>query len=337
MPNLPTFPKAGHLLLIALLVLGGCGKQKSPEAGQGNSTTAVLPDDWQTGQIFSDRIRKGWYGPEMLVIGAGQFTLGALKKDKNAPANEKPPHAVVLSAPFAISRAEITVAEFELFVKNSAYKTVAEIRGNSKVYDLASGRMIDGIGVDWRHDHLGKPSKAENPVVHVAFADALAYTAWLSKRTGKSYRLPTEAEWEYVYRSGIESVYPWGDKIKRVEKGNLSAERDTFPNGRTLRNAIAGYGDGYWALAPVRRYSSEGFGTFDMLGNVSEWVEDCWHENYRRAPANGEAWVNPGCKERVVRGSSWLSAVDQSRISFRMPVTDDETSALIGFRVVRQR
>jgi formylglycine-generating enzyme required for sulfatase activity len=90
-------------------------------------------------------------------------------------------------------------------------------------------------------------------------------------------------------------------------------------------------------VAPVRQYSAEAFGTFDMLGNVSEWVEDCWHENYRRAPADGQAWVNPGCRQRVVRGSAWLSALDQSRSSFRMPYDADSRNARLGFRVVRER
>ena len=197
--------------------------------------------------------------------------------------------------------------------------------------------MVTGAGVDWRHDHLGKPARADNPVLHVTHADATAYAAWLSQRSGETYRLPSEAEWEYVLRAGSDSVYPWGNKPKQVEKGNLGGERDVFPNGRTLRNAVPGYGDGYWGLAPVRRYSSEGFGSFDMLGNVAEWVEDCWHENYRRAPASGEAWVNPGCRQRVVRGSAWLDSVEFSRSSFRMPVDAGESSARVGFRVVRVR
>lgn len=337
MPKSPLSSKAWLIALLLSPVLHGCGKDKDPVAAKSGLAAGVLPDDWQTGQIFADRIEKGRYGPEMQVIGAGEFTLGAHKKDKSAPASEKPPHKVAIADPFAISRAEITVAEFALFRTMSGYKPLAEATGSSRVYDLASGRMIDGKGVDWRHDHLGKPSRPDNPVVHVAFDDAKAYTHWLSKQTGKPYRLPTEAEWEYVLRAGTDTVYPWGGKAKQVEKGNLSAAGDVAPNGRTARNAIEGYSDGYWALAPVRRYASEGFGTFDMIGNVSEWVEDCWHENYRRAPASGEAWVNPGCRQRVLRGSSWLAALGQSRSSFRAPADADDTNPLVGFRVVRDR
>ena len=128
---------------------------KDPVATKSGLAAGMLPDDWQTGQIFADRITKGRYGPEMQVIGAGVFTLGAHKKDKSAPGSEKPPHKVAIADPFAISRAEITVAEFALFRKMSGYKSLAETTGSSRVYDLASGRMIEGKGVDWRHDHLG--------------------------------------------------------------------------------------------------------------------------------------------------------------------------------------
>lgn len=330
-------PKAGFIVLATLLAVSACRDSAGPQGAAIGIGAVQRPDAWQTGQIFNDRIGKGLYGPEMVVIGAGEFMLGAHKRDKQAQASEKPAHAVRFADAFAISRTEISVADFARFVRMSGYRSVAEKRGNSKVYDLASGRMVAGAGVDWRHDHLGKPARADNPVVHVAHDDAVAYTAWLSERSGKVYRLPSEAEWEYVLRAGADTVFPWGNKAKQVDKGNLGGERDVFPNGRSLRNAVPGYGDGHWGLAPVRRYSSEGYGSFDMLGNVAEWVEDCWHENYRRAPASGEAWVNPGCRQRVVRGSSWLDSVAQSRASFRMPADADDSSALLGFRVVRGR
>lgn len=290
----------------------------------------------QPGRIFSDRIARGGYGPELIVIPAGRFELGAVGKDRKAPAAEKPAHTVALQRPFALTRAEITVDEFGAFIAASAYRSRAEQAGSSEIFDLASGRLIRAEGVDWRFDHIGKPARGDYPVVHVAYADATAYAAWLSRRTGRHYRLPSEAEWEYALRAGTDSVFPWGNKPKDLEKGNLTGNGDRFPNGRNWRNAISGYSDGYWALAPVRRYSSEDWGTFDMLGNVSEWVEDCWHENYRRAPANGEAWVNDGCTHRVIRGSAWLSSIDQSRSSFRMPMAAERTNARLGFRLVRE-
>ncbi|MFN5703799.1 MAG: formylglycine-generating enzyme family protein [Gammaproteobacteria bacterium] len=332
-PRLPASMKC-LIPLGIVLVLTACG-EKNPVA------TAPIAAKYgaegkQPGQIFADRLAKGQYGPELIVIPSGRFMLGATGKDRKAPATEKPAHPVVFQRTFALTRTEITVDDFAEFIGSSGYKTQADKAGSSEIFDLASGRLIRAPGVNWRLDHIGKPARGDYPVVHVAFADAEAYAAWLSRRSGHHYRLPSEAEWEYVLRAGTETLFPWGDKPKQLGKGNLTGSGDLFPNGRNWRNAIQGYSDGYWALAPVRRYSSEGWGTFDMLGNVSEWVADCWHENYRRAPANGEAWVNAGCSDRVIRGSAWLSSIDQSRGSFRMRMAGDRTNPRLGFRLVRE-
>ena len=317
-----------------VLVCAACGERNSaPVAAIAVKTGA---EGKQSGQIFSDRLAGGQYGPELIVIPSGRFMLGAVGKDRKAPASEKPAHAVAFQRAFAMTRTEITVDAFAVFIASSAYQTQADRAGGSEIFDLASGRLIRASGVNWRLDHVGKPARGDYPVLHVAFADAEAYAQWLSRRSGHRYRLPSEAEWEYVLRAGTETVYPWGEKPKQLEKGNLTGSGDLFPNGRNWRNAISGYSDGYWALAPVRRYSSEAWGTFDMLGNVSEWVGDCWHENYRRAPANGEAWVNAGCSQRVIRGSAWLSSIDQSRGSFRMGMDAERTNARLGFRLVRE-
>lgn len=332
-PRLPASMKC-LIPLGIVLACAACGEKNSaPVAAIAAKTGA---EGKQSGQIFSDRLARGQYGPELIVIPSGRFMLGAVGKDRKAPASEKPAHAVAFQRAFAMTRTEITVDAFAVFIASSAYQTQADRAGGSEIFDLASGRLIRASGVNWRLDHVGKPARGDYPVLHVAFADAEAYAQWLSRRSGHRYRLPSEAEWEYVLRAGTETVYPWGEKPKQLEKGNLTGSGDLFPNGRNWRNAISGYSDGYWALAPVRRYSSEAWGTFDMLGNVSEWVGDCWHENYRRAPANGEAWVNAGCSQRVIRGSAWLSSIDQSRGSFRMGMDAERTNARLGFRLVRE-
>lgn len=328
-------PFTAPILLLALSLLAGCGPRGATDAPPA-AVSAASAEDLVPGRIFADRLAPGLYGPDLVVIPAGSFRLGALKGDRQAAESEKPAHEVRFAKPFALARTETTVAQFAAFVRASGYATRAEKRGYSEVFDLASGRLVRGMGVDWRHDALGRPARPDQPVIHVAHADANAYARWLSQRSGRRYRLPSEAEWEYVLRAGDERIYPWGDKSARPRKGNLAGGRDRFPNGRNWRNAIARYADGHWALAPVRSYASEPYGTFDMLGNVSEWVEDCWHENYRRAPADGGAWVNPGCRQRVLRGSAWLSSIDQSRGSFRMPLDAERSNPRLGFRVVRE-
>ena len=117
---------------------------------------------------------------------------------------------------------------------------------------------------------------------------------------------------------------------------NLTGARDVSPQGRHWSNAFAGYGDGWWGPAPVGSFAPNAYGLHDMAGNVSEWVADCWHDGYRRAPDDGDAWVNPGCRVRTMRGGAWASSPDQTRSAWRAPARVDTTNARLGFRVARE-
>ena len=165
--------------------------------------------------------------------------------------------------------------------------------------------------------------------------DAKAYAAWLQAQTGKPYRLPTESEFEYAIRAGSESRYPWGEGGPGRRQGNLTGENDRSASKREWVNAFTGYGDGYWGPAPAGSFKENAFGLQDTEGNVSEWVEDCWHDSYKRAPDDGSAWINPGCSKRVARGASWASAPDQARSAFRLGLEPDTTNPRLGFRVAR--
>ena len=187
----------------------------------------------------------------------------------------------------------------------------------------------------WEDDFEGRPAADNMPVVNVSWEDASAYAAWLSQRTGKPYRLPSEAEFEYAMRAGTTTRYWWGDGRPQTVVENLTGSRDRSTRGRRWSNSFSGYRDGFWGPAPVMHFKPNGFGLYDMDGNVSEWVEDCWHDNYTRAPHDGSAWVNPGCQERVVRGGSWGSAPNQVRSGYRLGVVADTRSGRVGFRVVR--
>lgn len=317
-------------------VMMACAKKEASSTDAKWGVTDEMGVHFVAGQIFSDRLDKGLYGPELIVIAGESFSQGAGKLNKLAQDSEKPVHKVDLNKLFAISRTEITVAQFREFIENSKYITQADKNKSSNIFDLGSGKLVKKEGINWQYNHIGELADDNYPVVHVSFDDAMAYVQWLSKRTHKIYRLPSESEWEFALRAKSETIYPWGKKLQDVKQGNLSGTVDKMPNKRRWGNALPNYADGYWGLAPVRQYAAEAFGTFDLLGNASEWVEDCWHDNYRRAPTNGDAWVNPGCTQRVVRGSSWLSASDQSRSSFRTFSKSTTSNALIGFRVIRQ-
>lgn len=157
----------------------------------------------------------------------------------------------------------------------------------------------------------------------------------MSARTGKRYRLPSESEFEYAERAGSTTRYPWGDGNPAKVVANLTGEGDRSPSKRGWSNFFPHYSDGYWGPAPVRTYPADAFGLYDMAGNVSEWVDDCWHDNYTRAPRDSSAWVNPGCERRVVRGGSWGSDPLQVRSAFRLSAPADTRSARVGFRVAR--
>lgn len=291
---------------------------------------------YQPGQTFSDRfLDRAGASPEMVVIPTGRFMMGSPETAEHHRSNESPRHEVVLGSGFALGRREVSVGQFGEFVRASGYVTEAEKHGTSSVYDARSGRMTDVRGVTWKDGYDGRPADSADPVVNLSWGDAQAYVEWLAERTGKDYRLPSEAEFEYAMRSGTASRYWWGDGApdRRVE--NLTGSRDQSRNGRRWANAFDDYGDGYWGPAPVGSYIANAFGLYDMDGNVSEWVADCWHDNYLRAPHDGSAWVNPGCSARVVRGGSWGSAPEQVRSAYRIGVLVDTRSGRVGFRVAR--
>lgn len=287
------------------------------------------------GQRFTDGLGGGGRGPEMVVVPHGGFRMGARDVEPDASDSERPSRYVRFDRGFAIARTEVTVGEFRRFVLASHYTPRAVRRGHSLVYDERGGNFVHRSGVDWRHDYLGQPAADNMPVLHVSAKDAEAYARWLSERSGQRYRLPSEAEFEYALRAGAPGRFPWGDLPPTPGTGNLTGGSDRSPGGRTWGNAFVGYRDGYWGPAPVASFRANAFDIHDLEGNVREWVADCWHDGYRRAPTKGEAWVNPGCRTRVVRGGAWSNAPAQTRAAWRSQAEADVTNAQTGFRVVR--
>jgi formylglycine-generating enzyme required for sulfatase activity len=287
-------------------------------------------------QVFSDALRDGGRGPQMIVVPHGGFQMGAGDNERGATDAEKPSHYVRFERGFAMSITEVTVADFRRYVLASNARPRATRRGHSIVYDERSGNFVRHSGVDWRSDYNGAPAIANSPVMHVSVRDAENYATWLSEQTGRSYRLPSEAEFEYVVRAGSSGRYPWGDAgTPPAGAGNFTGAEDVSPTGRRWYNAFVGYGDGWWGPAPVGSFEADAWGVHDVAGNLSEWVADCWHASYRRAPADGAAWFNPGCRQRVIRGGNWANAPDQTRAAWRQSQDSDTTSARIGFRLVR--
>lgn len=297
---------------------------------------AELYGGYARGEAFADALgAAGVSGPQMRVLPIGNFVMGSPQNEPKRQSNEGPQREIAISSGLALSQSEISVGQFALFVASSGYQTEAEREGWSALYNEKTGRIAKGKGITWRQNYRGRKAQDNLPVVHVSHNDARAYAAWLAESTGLRYRLPTEAEFEYGLRAGTTNPY-WWDLQSRVAVENLTGELDKSSTGRRWDKFLDGYSDSSWGPAPIRSYKRNPFGLMDMAGNVSEWVEDCWHDSYVRAPENAQAWVNPGCSLRVVRGGSWGSSPQEARSAFRQPILASSRGPRIGFRVARE-
>jgi formylglycine-generating enzyme required for sulfatase activity len=321
-------------VLIDLIALGGgeekvTGLRQRIEAARryGNAAPGVVMQDNMPGLAT--------LAPAVVVIPAGSFLMGSTGDEPGHAVHEAPQHRVTFARGFALGRSEVTVGQFRQFVEATRYRTRAEVAGLSSVYDERTGRLIEQDGVDWRHDYVGRPAADELPVLHISWDDAMAYLAWLSEQTGEAYRLPSEAEFEYALRAGAVERYWWGAGIPQQPVENLTGDDDQSEGGRSWSVAFEGYGDGHWGPAPVASFPANPFGLHDMGGNVSEWVMDCWHATYTRAPVDGSAWTNPGCARRVVRGGYWAGSPEQARSAARLFAAADLHGSRVGFRVAR--
>jgi len=300
-------------------------------------TNARLYASYKPGQVFSDRfVDSGGQGPAMVVLPTGSFQMGSADEEKGHDVSESPRHAVDVAKGFALSRSEVTVGQFREFVRATGYVPDSQKLGGSSIYDEASGGLRDDAQATWMSDYVGKPAADGLPVINVSWNDARAFVAWLASRSGQRYRLPSEAEFEYAERGGSTTRFWWGDGSPASRVENITGSGDRTSSGRRWSNAMPGYRDGYWGPAPVQSFAPNAFGLYDIGGNVSEWVQDCWHDNYIRAPRDGSAWDNPGCTRRVIRGGSWGSAPDMLRSAFRQGAGADTRSARVGFRVLRE-
>ncbi len=313
-------------------------------------TNTELYGGFERGQLFSDLLtdqsqatagarvadRAPMTGPQLRVLPIGSFVMGSPENEVGRVAAEGPQRELRLALGFALSVSEITVAQFASFIAETAYETDADRLGSSIVYDETNGRMVVLEKANWRSDYLGKRALDNMPVIHVSYSDAVEYALWLSRASGKRYRLPSEAEFEYAMRGDTDTPYWWGTGAPKSIAENLTGKNDKSESGRSWSAGFAEYADQFWGPAPIQSFLPNGFGLQDIAGNVSEWTADCWHESYARAPLDFSAWENPGCAQRVVRGGSWGSAPAESRSASRSSFISTHRSAKIGFRVLRE-
>jgi formylglycine-generating enzyme required for sulfatase activity len=222
----------------------------------------------------------------MVVLPAGSFEMGA------ASDYEKPVHRVSIARPFAIGRYEVTFEEWDHCV-------------------AAGGCQHRPVDRGWGREN--------RPAINLSWTDAKQYVRWLSEKTGQTYRLPTEAEWEYAARGGTNTTYWWGRSL-----------------GAGQANCRECGSGGSSQTAPVGSFRPNPFGLYDTAGNVAEWVEDCWNDSYRGAPQNGSAWTAGQCSLRVLRGGAFDSQARYLGSAARFRYDADVRYSANGLRVVRE-
>jgi sulfatase modifying factor 1 len=262
--------------------------------------------------------------PALTIVPAGRFKQGSSRADGNSATFEKPPHWVLIGRPFAISTSAVTVDEFRPFIA----ATGRDMRGCDTYEDRWRIRPDAG----W--ENPGFVQTGSHPVTCVSWDDAKAYAGWLSKTTGHRYRLPSAAEWEYAARAGGEAVRPWNpDGSGACASANVADQRAArrYPGW-----TVFPCDDGYVYTAPVGSFKANSFGLNDMLGNVFQWTDDCWHADYTGVPTDGSSRTYGDCSERELRGGSWFTAPEFVRASYRNHFGVNYRASSVGIRLVRE-
>ena len=227
--------------------------------------------------------------PEMVVVPPGEFIMGSPDSEDGRYDNEGPQHTVRIGRAFALGVREVNLAEWDACVADAGCAR----------FDRELG---DGAA----------------PAILVSWLEAKEYVGWLSRKTGRPYRLASESEWEYAARAGTSAARFWGEDPDRgCEYANA---HDLTSREENLQFVWAHHDcdDGSAGTAPPGSLAANDFGAHDMLGNVAEWVEDCWNDSYAGAPEDGSAWQSGNCKSRILRGGSWRNGPRVVRSAFRI-------------------
>jgi formylglycine-generating enzyme required for sulfatase activity len=266
--------------------------------------------------------------PEIVAIPSGSFTMGSPAGDEAERTNEKPQVKVALAKPFALMTTEVTRDQFAAFLK----ATQRELEKGCYLPDGGDGKY------DENADLLqpGIRQEGNHPVVCVSWSEAQDYAEWLSSKTGKHYRLPTEAERDYAARGGKKSIWAWGDDALSVNGCKATNVFDKAGKAKyPINDDLLPCSDNFAETGPVDAFPANGYGLKGMIGNVWEWVEDCYHETYQGAPNDGRAWEGDSCEKRVLRGGSYIDNVWDSRFASRDQMDPGDRNTNVGFRLAR--
>jgi formylglycine-generating enzyme required for sulfatase activity len=269
-------------------------------------------------KVFRNVLKDGSLGPEMVWIPAGRFRMGDIQGGGDS--DEKPVHWVSVDK-FAMGRYELTVGEFRAFVKATGYKTDAEKEGD----------CLSWVGsANWRNP--GFYQTENHPVVCVSWNNATAYAAWLSRQTGHTYRLPTEAQWEYAARAGTTTSRYWGnDQNDACRYANVA---DKTAKNKYSYWTIHNCTDGYVYTAPTGSFKPNAFDLFDMLGNVWEWT--CSEYDNRYNGKESKCISQKSGSLRALRGGAWYDLPRYVRAAFRGRYSHGNRDGDVGVRLARR-
>lgn len=349
----PHSKKSGLLAMagLSILVFGGCGGEAGSSTdnevlhGDSAEATAVATDTapvLAAGDVFQDCADC----PKLVVIPPGSYRMGASPAEMNWAVEqgrsrertfrEGPAHRVEIDKPFAVGIYEVSRAEFLQFTSDTGL-TVNEDESCNTI-ELADGAYVREDRENRSWNNIGVPTPDDHPVSCVTWYEATDFAAWLSSKTGESYRLLSEAEWEYAARAGSETYWFWGDESATSEICEYAntADATPHPNGNYWPKKVIDCSDGYALTSPVGSFKPNAFGVYDMLGNVWEWTDDCGNENYEGAPTDGSAWLNEeACERRVLRGGALHEDPVHVRSALRGIYKREGRTSTDGFRIAR--
>jgi formylglycine-generating enzyme required for sulfatase activity/class 3 adenylate cyclase len=304
-PSVPPGPSAGAPSI---------GPQPVPIGVRVGRLTEAAERDLKAG----DRFKECETCPEMVVVPRADFIMGSTPDQLGHERDEAPTRKVTIGSRIAVGRYPVTVGEYQTFVALTGYRPAAGCR----VYEGKA--WVEKPELDFRNP--GFPQGADHPVVCVNWNDAKAYTDWMTASMNATYRLPTEAEREFVARAGSTTAFWWGNDIDPTRAGyDWSHVFGTSGSKAETRRGTH----------PVGAFQPNAWGLHQVHGNVSEWVEDCWNSSYRNAPVDGTSWQTGDCRRRVLRGGSWGYHPKDLRSSYREAATLTYRNFNFGFRVVR--
>jgi formylglycine-generating enzyme required for sulfatase activity len=288
--------------------------ERQPEVRRDN---IPLSHQSEIALVEKDQFRECAACPEMVVMPSGEYTMGSPDDEADRLSNEGPQHKVKIPRRFAVGKLKVTRDQYETFVNETSYT------GGDKCFTLEDGKAEERGNRSFRHPGFDQDGK--HPVVCINWDDAKAYVAWLSKKTGKLYRLLSESEWEYVARAGSKTPFWWG--------ASISTDQANYDGNSIYGNGAKG--QYRQKTVPADMFEANPWGLSQVHGNAFEWVEDCWNETYQYAPSDDWIRLAGNCSRHVRRGGAWNIAAKTLRSAYRENRPALTRGSNLGMRVAR--